>query len=423
MDPILLPYGDSEISVPLPGGAEPEIADCTLPDPLPDTSLSIKKTLEHPEGCCHLSGLIPASGRIAVLVSDLTRGRTAAAVLVPVLEYLERHGAGPQQTTIYIASGMHRDQSAAEIEAQLGAAVAGRYSIVQHDARDKSSLVEAGTTSYGTRCLFNRRVVESALVIGAGAVSFHYFAGFGGGRKLILPGISGEETIMANHRLSLRDDPAEGPARGCGPGILDGNPVHEDMIEGASFMPGPVFMICAVTGAGGEPAFVSAGDIDAAHRTSVSKLRELYTLHPGRRRKVVVASAGGSPKDINLLQAHKAIRHASLAVEDGGLLLMAAACREGIGSESLEEDFSGGRDEVPSRVSRKYTLNSQAAMSIHEITGRIEVRLLSGLSDDSLKKFGFGRWRAEETAFLTDGLPAGEVLVIPDTASFLLKIE
>ncbi len=412
MDPIKLPYGDSEISVPLPGGTVPEFADCAFPDPLPHATISIEKALEKPEGCGSLSGLISASGRVAVLVSDLTRGRTAAAVLVPVLEYLDRHGAGPDRTTIYIASGMHRGQSPVEIEAQLGRFVTGRYRIVQHDARDSSTLVESGTTSFGTSCYFNREVAEAGLVVGVSAVSFHYFAGFGGGRKLILPGISGEETIMANHRRSLKDDPAEGLSDGCGPGVLDGNPVHEDMLEGASLIPAPVFMICAVGGAGGDPAFISAGDITTAHRIASTKLSDIFAIHPGRRRRIVIASAGGSPKDINLLQAHKAIRHASLAVEDGGLLLMAAACDEGVGSDSLAEDFSSGREAVPARVSERYTLNSQASMSIHQITGRIEVRLFSRLPDEILDNFGFGRWETGE-------VPSGEALVISDAASFL----
>lgn len=412
MDQIILPYGDSEISVPLTGGTSLESADCTFPVPLPHTNQAVEIALEQPEGCAGLSGMIPGSGEVAVLVSDLTRGRTAAAVLVPVLEYLERHGAGPERTTVYIASGMHRGQSPVEIEAQLGKSVAGRYRIVQHDARDRSTLVDAGTTSFGTRCLFNRAVVEAGLVVGVSAVSFHYFAGFGGGRKLILPGISGEETIMANHRRSLKDDPAEGLSTGCGPGLLEGNPVHEDMLEGASLIPVPVFMICAVGGAGGDPAFITAGDLAAAHRTAASRLSELCTLHPGRRRRVVIASAGGSPKDINLLQAHKAVRHASLAVEDGGLLLMAAACDEGVGSDSLEEDFSNGREGVPARVAGRYTLNSQASMSLHEITGRIEVRLYSRLPDRILEKFGIGRWNIQEVL-------SGKALVISDAASFL----
>ena len=423
MNSIVLPYGDSVIEVPFPMGPAPEIAGRVFPDPLSDTALSVKQALEKPEGCRPLADLIPSSGRVAVLVSDLTRGRTAAAILVPALEYLERHGAGSDRTTIYIAGGMHRGQSVAEIETQLGTAVAGRYCIVQHDARDASSLVEAGMTSRGTRCLFNRDVAESALVVGVGAVTFHYFAGFGGGRKLILPGISGEETILANHRRSLREDPAEGLSDGCEPGVLDGNPVHEDMIEGASMLPASIFMLYAVAGAEGEPAFVCAGDMDAAHRVAAAKLREEYTVFLDSRRRVVIASAGGSPKDINLLQAHKAIRHASLAVEDGGLLLMAAACPEGIGSDSLEDDFSDGRENVTSRISRRYTLNSQAAMSIHEITGRIEVRVLSELPDETLTRFGFGSWRVEETAFLIESMFAGEVLVIPDTASFLPVIE
>ncbi len=137
----------------------------------------------------------------------------------------------------------------------------------------------------------------------------------------------------------------------------------------------------------------------------------------------MIASAGGSPRDINLLQTHKAIRHASLAVEDGGLLLMAAECGEGIGSGSLEEDFSGGRDGVPSRVSGRYTLNSQASVSICEIPGRMEVRLLSGLPADILEKFGFGSWKVGETVSLLEGIPAGELLAIPHAAAFLPVIK
>jgi nickel-dependent lactate racemase len=419
MDLIVIPYGDSMVEVPLPGGAMPETAGHRFPDPLPDVYTSVRRALDDPIGCAPLSELIPESGRIAVLVPDLTRGRTAAAVLKPALEYLESAGAGPERTTIFIASGMHRAQDTAEIEAQLGSSVADRYEIVQHDARDLSALVDTGTTSFGTRCLFNRGVVESALVMGVGAVSFHYFAGFGGGRKLILPGIAGEETIMTNHRRSLRNDPSEGSSPRCRPGLLDGNPVHEDMIEGASFLPAPVFMVCAVAGFGGEPAFVCAGDIDRAHREAAAKLRDEYSFDAGRRRRAVIASAGGHPGDINLLQAHKAIRNASLAVEDGGLLLVAAACAEGIGSDSLEEDFARGRDGVPSAVSERYTLNSQASMSIFEITGRIEVRLFSRLPHGRLWKLGFGPWKMEDTVSTLEGSPLDEILVIPYAASFL----
>jgi nickel-dependent lactate racemase len=363
--------------------------------------------------------MLPVSGRVSVLVSDLTRGRTAASVLREILVFLERHGAGPERTSIVIAGGMHRGQSEAEVAGQLGAETALRYDIVQHDARDRASLVDAGVTSRGTRCLFSRLVAESALVIGVGAVSFHYFAGFGGGRKLILPGVSGEETIIANHRISLMEDPADGLSPGCGPGRLDGNPVHLDMLEGASLMPAPVFMVCAVPGAGGAPAYVSAGEMEASHCMAASKLMDLYSLPVGRRRKAVIASAGGYPKDINLLQSHKAIRHASLAVEDGGLLLMAASCEEGIGSESLETTFAGGRDGVPEAVRRRYTLNSQAAMSIFAITERIEVRLLSHLPYADAARYGFGVWPPAETASLLVGLPAEDILVLTDSASFL----
>jgi nickel-dependent lactate racemase len=415
MDRVILPYGESKIEIPV----EADAAPCEYPGPLADIPAYIEKALLEPQKSAPLPDLIPPSGPVAVLVSDLTRGRTAAVMLLELLRFLEERGAGPDRVTVFIAGGMHRGQSAAEIEAQLGTETVSRYRIIQHDARDGDSLLDAGTTSYGTRCLFNREVASSSLVIGVGGVSFHYFAGFGGGRKLILPGISGEETIVANHRRSLREDPGEGLSQGCAPGMLDGNPVHADMLEGASLMPAPVFMVCGVPGAGGEPAFVSAGGMDAAHRLAAEKMLEHFSLPVGSRRRVVIASAGGHPKDINLLQSHKAIRHASRAVEDGGLLLVAASCAEGIGSESLEDAFIRGRAEVPAVVRERYTLNSQAAMSIHEITGRIEVRLFTELDPGTCSRYGFGTWDPAGTSGSLKGMARKDVLVIPDSGSFL----
>jgi len=419
MNQVYLPYSRSSIEIQLPGGQAPDRARCVFPEPLQDVPLSVKKAFCDPSGGEPLSSALPDSGRITVLVSDLTRGRTAASVLIAVLRYLESLGAGPDRTSVLIAGGMHRGQSPEEIEKQLGPDVAKRYSIGQHDASDRSSLVDSGVTSFGTRCLFNREAAESALIIGVGAVSFHYFAGYGGGRKIILPGISGEETILANHRLSLREDPGEGPAAGCAPGRLEGNPVHEDMVEGAALFPAPLMMVCAVAGAGGVPSFVCAGSVGQSHLDAVEKLRAGFTLPLDRRYPAVIASAGGFPGDINLLQAHKAIRHASMAVRDGGILLVAASCSEGIGSASLEDAFARGREGVIAAVRERYTLNSQAAMSICRMTGRADIRFHSSIPEETLRMFGFGAWRPEDTASILEGIPAGDILVIGDSASFL----
>jgi nickel-dependent lactate racemase len=409
--------------VPVPVDSNILRQGCDYPSPLLNLDRSIEKALDNAAGSIPLCKLIPPSGAVAVLISDMTRGRTAAAMLDPVLGYLARHGAGPDRTTVFVATGMHKSRSIEEIRNRLGSKDAADYRVVQHDARDDSSLVDSGTTSFGTRCLFNSEVARSALVVGVSAVSFHYFAGFGGGRKLILPGISGEETIIANHRRSLRSNSAEGLADRCRPGILGGNPVHEDMLEGARLLTSPVFMISAVPGAGEVPSFVSAGELDASHQVAAVRLRDDYSLPIGKRRSIVIASAGGYPRDINLLQAHKAIRHASLAVEDGGLLLIAASCSEGIGSDSLEEAFNNGREEVPERVGEKYTLNSQAAMSIYQITERINVMLHSDLPESLPDRFGFGRWRPDETPAIAGDAREDDLLVIPDAHSFLPVIE
>ncbi|HSG29670.1 MAG TPA: lactate racemase domain-containing protein, partial [Candidatus Krumholzibacterium sp.] len=305
------------------------------------------------------------------------------------------------------------------ISDRLGNGVTQRFRVIQHDACDESSLIRTGATSAGTECLFNERVVDSGLVIGLGQISFHYFAGFGGSRKLILPGIAGESTILQNHRLSLAHDAGEGLQENCQPGRLDGNPVHEDMLEGAGTLPAPVFMINSVMGDGTVPAFVNGGDMESSHLRAVDWFRERFTFSFDEPYKAVVASAGGTPGDVDLLQSHKAVRYAATAVDQGGLLLMASACREGTGSTSLEECFKDGREGVPGRVRAGYTLNSQTAMSIYDLTGRMSIYLRSRMEGRQVGRFGFIPWEDGYERYLLEGIGPEDILVVMNAAGFL----
>jgi nickel-dependent lactate racemase len=418
-DRIVLPFDTGSVTLEAPRNVSISRAGDVLPEPVADLGAALDEALERPLHCDAFDRIVPRLGRIALLVGDATRGRTTVPVLDGVLGRLSRLGAGPERVTIVLATGMHRLLSDDELARHFGPIARG-YGIVQHDARDDSRLAGRGTTTAGTPCSFLRLATEAALVIGVGAVTFHYFAGFGGGRKLLLPGIAAEKTILANHRLSLGPGAEHRSlAPGCAPGSLDGNPVHEDMLEGARLLGPPVFMVNVVAGADGEPAFVCAGDIDASHRKAAAFLAERCSIGIERPFRVVIASAGGSPHDVNLLQSHKAIRHASRAVADGGLLLFAAACPEGIGSPSLEGAFERGRDEVPVETGRRYSLNAQAAVSIWEMTRRIRILLCSRLGSEAVRRFGFEPWDPREAADIISREGAGGILVLPDAARVL----
>lgn len=418
---VSLPYGDSAFDLRLPDGVK--VVGKTYPRPVPDPSEAVRTSLESPVGSAPLKEILPGQGRICVLISDVTRGGSTGLVLSVVLDYMDRQGIEAERVEIVLAMGMHRGHSREELERHLGHDIVSRYRVLEHDARDADSVVELGYTPAGTHCLFNERVVDSSLIIGIGTVSFHYFAGFGGSRKLVLPGVAYEETIVSNHRLSLMEDPGEGLSEGCRAGNLEGNPVHEDMIAGAGLLDQPVFMINTVFGQNGELVFINSGEMIRSHVSATGWYREKYTLSIERNYGVVIASAGGSPKDINLLQAHKALRYASEAVDQGGLLLAAAACPEGIGSESYLDAFRNGRDRVPEVISRDYTLNSQAAMSTYDITGRLSVYLRSTIDDLTLEKFGFCPWHDDFTKYLLEGVDPADILLILDSASFLPVIQ
>jgi nickel-dependent lactate racemase len=231
--------------------------------------------------------------------------------------------------------------------------------------------------------------------------------------------VAGERTIVANHRLSLGRDPGAGLSRGCRSGVLDGNPVHEDMLAGARLLGARTFAVNSVGGASGSVLFVNAGELEASHRAACDFVSAHFRFPVDRLYPVVIVSAGGFPRDINLLQSHKSLRHASDALEEGGLLLAAAACPEGIGSDSYLAAFDNGRHAVRDAARKNYTLNSQTAISTCELAERFSIYLRSTLSDDLVERFGICPWRPGYEEYLLEGIADEDILVIADGSRFL----
>ena len=412
-----LPYDKRSVPIELPDGVR--VIGGRFPPPLSDHAAAVRRAITNPIGTPPLDALVGGKGRIKVLISDITRGGCLKAALETLLSSIERAGAGPERVEITIATGMHRGRSEKELMRHLGGDAVKRWTIVEHDARNDRALVDLGRTPAGTPCLLSERVVTSALVVCLGTISFHYFAGFGGGRKLIVPGVAGERTILANHRLSLKEDPVAGLADGCVPGRLDGNPVHEDMLAGAGMLSARVFAVNTIYDSSGSLLYVNAGDLDQSHREACNVFHHNFAVACDRPYGAVVVSAGGYPKDINLLQSHKAIRHASYSLKEGGLMLAAAACSEGIGSPSLAAAFGGGRDGVLESVRSAYTLNAQTAVSIHSLSDSFDIRLMSELRDEEVMRFGFTPWRSRDVSRLIGVTAPEDILLVMNGSLFL----
>jgi nickel-dependent lactate racemase len=269
----------------------------------------------------------------------------------------------------------------------VGPEVARRVAVRHHDASDAAAHAPIGTTSRGTPVEINRRLRDCDRVILVGAIGFHYFAGFSGGRKALLPASASERSIQANHLLAF-DRATLSRKAGVESGRLDGNPVSEDMEEAARLF-GPAFLVNTILDGADRVVALYAGDVRAAHRAGCSDYREAHTVPAPAPRPVVVASCGGFPRDINMIQSHKALEHARVVLRDGGDLVLLAACPEGLGRPDFLDWFvPGGAAATARRLIDSYKLNGQTAWGIRWKSERYRVHLVSGLPSGVVETMG-----------------------------------
>jgi lactate racemase len=228
----------------------------------------------------------------------------------------------------------------------------------------------------------NRVLFDFDRTIIVGGVNFHYFAGFGGGRKMICPGLASAATTAATHRLAF-DFGKVRRAEGVEGGRLDGNPVHEAFVEAVEHAP-PSFSINTIVDSRGAAAAIYCGDWQAAHLAACDAYAASHTISIAERRPLVIVSAGGSPYDINLIQAHKALDAAAEACEPGGTILLAAECREGTGRGDFLDWFSEKNSEaLARRLAAGYKVNGQTAWSLLQKAEKFDVRIVSSLDPEA----------------------------------------
>jgi lactate racemase len=364
-----LKYGRGKVPVVIPEGTAAEVLAIQNPPAPGDETLAIAKSLDSPLGCPPLEETLRPQARVAIVTSDITRPFPSAKVLPSLLERIRKAGVPDSNVTVVFALGCHRKHTAEEKRRLVGDAVFDRVSCIDSDPDD---VVRMGRTSRGTPVDIFRPVAEADVRICLGNIEFHYFAGCSGGMKAIMPGVSTREAIQANHREMIR-------AEACA-GRLEGNPVREDIEEAAGSCP-VHFILNAVLGEDRRILGSFAGDAVKAHRAGCAFLDSLYRVRMQRPADVVLVSAGGSPKDINLYQAQKALDNAKQAVADGGTIILVAECAEGLGDEAFSRWILRGDSpqEIVARIHRTFELGGHKAAAIAMVRQRARISLVSGL--------------------------------------------
>jgi len=352
-----------------------------------DIRKSLSYALENPVGAKSFSKIFKPTDKVCILVSDITRVPITRTYLPFLLDELNKLGVPNENMFIVFTVGTHRKHSAEEHQKLVGHEVYDRIKVFDHEARDKSQHVYLGTTSRGTKVHVFKKAMEADKIITTGTIGFHYFAGYNGGRKNILPGIASYETIVANHKMTMFCK-RKGEQKYSAAGVYDKNPINEDMNEAAKMVK-PAFMINVVLDKKRNIIKFFTGDIIKAHKKGTEFIDKLYRPKIKKLADMVIASSGGYPLDVNFVQVHKAIHQATYAVKEGGVIIAVGACSEGYGSESIEKYLAMKNVETIEKVlACNYEIQGQTARAMLKKSRNYRIIFITKLPPKDVRAMG-----------------------------------
>ena len=424
---VTFPYGKTEISYEIPEERFAGVLRSGLEAYRPEGTEEelVKKALSEPIGTRPLSELSRGKEKVVVICSDHTRPVPSKLLIPPMLAEI-RKGNPAAEITLLIATGCHRETRKEELLAKFGEEILRKERIVIHDCDDEKNLVSLGTLPSGGELIVNRLAAEADLLVSEGFIEPHFFAGFSGGRKSVLPGIASRKTVLYNHNASFISHPK---AR---TGVIDKNPIHEDMIFAAR-KAGLAFILNVVINAEKKIIYAAAGDAEEAHRAGREFLGSLAGVKAVTA-DIVMATNGGYPLDQNIYQAVKGMTAAEACVKEGGVIIMFAESSDGAGGESFHRTF---REEKDLRKMTERFLKTPADETIVDqwqsqifvrIMQRASVVYVSEAPDDVVRDFGMiPAHSAEEALEAADrilqekGVINGTILAIPDGVSVIVS--
>jgi len=345
----------------------------------PLSDFEVGTSFDSPIASPPLDEIAGADDSVLIVVSDATRATASAQVVNLLVRRLVQAGVSPARMAVIFATGIHRPVTEKEKGELLTPFITQRLRVLQHDPHDTSKLTTLG------KYQLNSALKEFSRIFLTGGITFHYFAGFTGGRKSICPGLASAKTIEATHMLAL-DFERGGRKAGVGTGLLDGNAVHEEC-ERVAALVAPAFSINTIVNEDKRAVKMFCGDWRLAHRAACEYYVDQYSATIPAKRDVVIASCGGFPHDINLIQAHKALDMAALACNEGGTIILLAECSDGLGRPDFLKWFDAADSRaLEARLASGYEVNGQTAWALLTKAERYRVCLVSELPSDEVKR-------------------------------------
>ena len=336
----------------------------------------IVRALENPIGTQRLFTIVKPGEKVAIITSDITRPMPSKVVLPPLLDELTLAGVKNYDITIVFALGSHRKHTDEEKKYLVGEDIFKRINCVDSDP---NKCIMLGTTSSGTPVEIFDAVADADRVICLGNIEYHYFAGYSGGAKAIMPGVSTRAAIQANHSAMVKDE-----ARA---GAINDNPVRQDIEEVVRFVPID-FILNVVLDENKRIIKAVAGHHVDAHREGCRFLDSLYKVTIPAKADIVITTPGGFPKDINLYQAQKALDNAKHAVRDGGIIILLSACTEGYGESVFERwiNTSTSPDDLVTKIRENFELGGHKAAAIALVEKKAQVFIVSDMPHEMSKR-------------------------------------
>lgn len=327
--------------------------------------------------------------KVVIVTSDVSRPLPSYDVLPSVLDELYAGGCRPEDITVIIALGSHRNNTEEEHRRLVGDRCYNEVAVVDSSRED---LVHLGTTRSGTPVDYDRRVVEADIRICLGNIEFHYFAGYSGGCKAIMPGVSTPAAIQMNHRMMISEDARTGK--------LEGNPVREDLEEACAML-GVDFIVNCVLDEHKKIVYAVAGDVVDAHRVGCKYLDRMYRVSVPEPADIILVSQGGAPKDANLYQTQKALDNSKHIIKDCGTIILIGACNEGLGNATFEKWFTeaGKPQDLIDRIHADFKLGGHKAAAIAMVMQKAEIYLISEMDPEFVKSLFFIPASTAQAAF------------------------
>lgn len=383
MPQINLKYGKSHIPFEFDENRFEILGNSTDEPPLSDAEIG--KKLDQPIDSKLIEDIVQSGETVLIVVPDATRNVACGQVINILVRRLIASGTMPYEINVIFSTGIHREVTEEEKQEILTPFIAQRIKTFNHNATDLMQFLHLGETSGGIPIELNRKLSEYDHTILIGGVTFHYFAGFTGGRKLICPGLASSRTISETHKLAFNCETLE-RRNGVEVGKLNENPVHESFMEVAEKMP-PTFAISTFVDDKGELIDLYCGNWKTSHEKACEAYSENYSIAITEKRDSVIVSCGGSPFDTNLIQAHKALEVASSVCNAGGTIYFLAECANGLGRNDFINWFEAiSSEKLAENLCEKYQVNGQTAWSLLRKAEKFNIKIVANLVEEITDK-------------------------------------